>query len=103
MKCAAAIAAALGLLATEQKGRIDALIDAVGLRPRMDDLEVPAILDAMTRDKKVVAGRLSFILPTRIGEVVIRDDVPSRVVRQRVQSLITPPRARRSVRTRPLR
>ena len=101
MKCAAAIAAALDLLASEQKDQINALIDAVGPRPRMDDLDVPAILDAMTRDKKVVSGRLSFILPTRIGEVVIRDDVPSRVVRQRVQSLITPLPARRSARARP--
>ena len=103
MKCAADLAAALGLLAADQKDRIGALIDAVGPRPRLDDLDVSAILEAMTRDKKVVAGRLSFILPTGIGEVIIRDDVPPRLVRQRVQALVTPPRARRPARVRPTR
>jgi 3-dehydroquinate synthase len=103
MKCAADLAAALGLLAADQKDRIGALIDAVGPRPRLDDLDVSAILEAMTRDKKVVAGRLSFILPTGIGEVIIRDDLPSRLVRQRVQALVTPPRARRPARVRPTR
>jgi 3-dehydroquinate synthase len=103
MKCAADLAAALGLLAADQKDRIGALIDAVGPRPRLDDLDVSAILEAMTRDKKVVAGRLSFILPTGIGEVIIRDDVPPRLVRQRVQALVTPPRAGRPARVRPTR
>lgn len=103
MKCAADLAAALGLLAADQKDRIGALIDVVGPRPRLDDLDVSAILEAMTRDKKVVAGRLSFILPTGIGEVIIRDDVPPRLVRQRVQALVTPPRAGRPARVRPTR
>ena len=103
MKCAADLSAALGLLAADQKDRIGALIDAVGPRPRLDDLDVSAILEAMTRDKKVVAGRLSFILPTGIGEVIIRDDVPPRLVRQRVQALVTPPRAGRPARVRPTR
>jgi len=30
----------------------------------------------MTLDKKVAAGRLRLVLPTRLGEVVIRDDIP---------------------------
>ena len=34
------------------------------------------ILDRMRLDKKNAAGRLRFILPTRLGEVRLFDDVP---------------------------
>jgi 3-dehydroquinate synthetase len=34
----------------------------------------------MRLDKKVQKDRIRFILPTRIGEVVIRDDVPQSAV-----------------------
>jgi 3-dehydroquinate synthase len=36
----------------------------------------PRLLDVMRSDKKVAGDRLRFVLPTRIGEVIIRDDVP---------------------------
>jgi len=38
-------------------------------------------------DKKVKSGRVRFILPDRIGHVVIRDDVPESLVREAVESL----------------
>jgi len=41
-----------------------------------------AVLSAMTRDKKISKKRLRFILPTRMGEVVMRDDVPMELVRE---------------------
>jgi 3-dehydroquinate synthetase len=34
----------------------------------------------MFRDKKSEAGRLAFVLPVEIGRVVIRSDVPPRIV-----------------------
>lgn len=41
-----------------------------------DDVSVDAILEAAQRDKKTLAGRLRFVLATRLGEVRITDDVP---------------------------
>jgi 3-dehydroquinate synthetase len=35
----------------------------------------------MRRDKKADAGRMRFILPKRIGEVELIDDVPESLVR----------------------
>jgi 3-dehydroquinate synthase len=32
-------------------------------------------------DKKVKAGKVRFVLPTAIGSVVIRDDVPENLLR----------------------
>ena len=38
-------------------------------------------------DKKIAAGKLRFVLPDRIGHVVIRDDIPLDRVREAVESL----------------
>src|SRR5262249_59635100 len=38
-------------------------------------------LAVMRRDKKAAGGRLRFILPTRLGEVRLFDDVPEEQVR----------------------
>jgi 3-dehydroquinate synthetase len=35
----------------------------------------------MRNDKKAVAGRLRFVLPRRLGEVALFDDVPEEDVR----------------------
>jgi 3-dehydroquinate synthase len=47
-------------------------------------LDWPAdeLLSVMRSDKKNVAGRLRFVLPTRLGEVKLFDDVPEEQVRE---------------------
>ena len=44
-------------------------------------------MDAMYCDKKVRSGRIRFVLPERIGSVVVRDDVPPELVRSAIESL----------------
>lgn len=39
------------------------------------------LIAVMRRDKKAVGGKMRFILPTRIGEVKLFDDVPEALVR----------------------
>jgi 3-dehydroquinate synthase len=39
------------------------------------------MLEAMQHDKKVVAGRLHFVLPTTIGATSIVDDVSEKELR----------------------
>jgi 3-dehydroquinate synthase len=51
------------------------LIAKMGPLPPVGDLSVADALEAMRRDKKVVHGRLHFVLPTRPGEVAIANDV----------------------------
>jgi 3-dehydroquinate synthase len=50
-------------------------------------LKTSEVVDAMIFDKKVKAGRVRFVLPDRIGHVVIRDDVPAEIVTRAVASL----------------
>jgi 3-dehydroquinate synthase len=67
--------------------RIAASVDRLGPRPPLGDLPATAILAAVGRDKKVRDGRVPFVLPTRVGRVVICDDVSSSDVRDALRSL----------------
>jgi 3-dehydroquinate synthase len=46
----------------------------------MPKLESNAVLACLQGDKKVKAGKLRFVLPTGISQVVIRDDVPAELI-----------------------
>ena len=47
----------------------------MGPLPPVADLPVSELLQAVTRDKKVVAGKLHFVLPTSIGSTSVATDV----------------------------
>ena len=85
---AANLATAVGLLPASEAEMIRHQVDAIGRRPPIRDLEVGAIVEAMSHDKKVAHGRLQFILPVSIGEVVVRDDLPPALVRATIRDLL---------------
>jgi 3-dehydroquinate synthase len=49
--------------------------------PPIGDLTTAQILEAMQHDKKIVAGRLHFVLPTAIGATTIVDDVTAKEIK----------------------
>jgi 3-dehydroquinate synthase len=75
MLVAAELARARGALADLDSQALADLIAALGPLPSITDVSTAAILDAMQHDKKMVAGRLHFVLPTAIGATAIVDDV----------------------------
>jgi 3-dehydroquinate synthase len=77
MRVAAQIAATRGTLNPSAQRAIDEAILGFGPLPTVTDLSTGAMLHAMQRDKKVVAGRLHFVLPAAIGRYTIVDDVTS--------------------------
>ena len=81
MNCAARLATNLGMLSETDFQRQRALLKRAKLPIAFPtDLAPEALCDAMYLDKKTLGGKLRLILPTRIGEVVIRDDVDDRHV-----------------------
>ncbi|HYE18879.1 MAG TPA: 3-dehydroquinate synthase [Tepidisphaeraceae bacterium] len=84
---AADAAVRLNLLDEQSRRRIVALIDKAGLPTGGLTLDPAKVVDALVFDKKVRAGKVRFVLPDRVGHVVIRDDVPPDVVRAAVESL----------------
>jgi 3-dehydroquinate synthase len=66
---------------------VAAAVDHIGPRPPMSDLSAAAILAAVGRDKKAKAGKVPFILPTRVGDVVIHDDVTPAELRDTLRAM----------------
>jgi 3-dehydroquinate synthase len=75
MLVAAQLAVSRGALAERDRKALADLVASLGPLPPIADLSAPQILEAMHHDKKVVAGRLHFVLPTAIGATTIVDDV----------------------------
>ncbi len=76
MNCAAKLAVNLGMFSNEDYQRQRSLLKQADLPYSFPSYLSPeTICDSMYHDKKALSGKLRLILPTRIGEVVIRDDV----------------------------
>jgi 3-dehydroquinate synthase len=87
MVAASRLASDLHLLDEDSRRRIVKLIERAGLPVGKLGLDPQAVADAMAFDKKVRGGRIRFILPDRIGHVVIRDDVSAEAALAALQSL----------------
>jgi 3-dehydroquinate synthase len=82
MICASRLAERRGLIGADVTERQRRLLQTFTLPIAPQRWPVEDLLTTMRRDKKAVAGRLRFVLPTRLGEVALFDDVPEEDVRQ---------------------
>ena len=87
MVAASRLAMKLGMIDEASVRRIVNLIAAAGLPTGGMELDTAQVVEAMAFDKKVKSGKIRFVLPDRIGHVVVRDDVPLDQVREAVESL----------------
>jgi 3-dehydroquinate synthase len=67
------LAERLGWIPPEVTARVTNLIERFGLPTSASGLDHDALLDAMTRDKKNLKGKTRFVLPRKIGHVVLTD------------------------------
>jgi 3-dehydroquinate synthase len=80
------LSARLGLCSQEEPSRVRAHLAAMGMKVDIRDIpgDLPgseALLALMAQDKKVLDGKLRFILAHGIGQAFVADDVPSDAVR----------------------
>jgi 3-dehydroquinate synthase len=75
MLAAARISAMRGLLRADEETRLADLIRNMGALPKVGDLRASDALDVIARDKKVVNGRLHFVLARGLGATEIVADV----------------------------
>jgi 3-dehydroquinate synthase len=87
MLAASELAVTRGVLPEADRQALAAVITKMGPLPPIGDLSAAEILDATTRDKKVIAGRLHFVLPTAIGATTTVTDVTTEELRQAVTSI----------------
>lgn len=84
MACAADLAVRLKLFPPAARKRQTALLEKFRLPVSLAGLGIrrDAAMKSMMRDKKKRSGRLIFVLPVRIGKVVLKSDVPPALVRE---------------------
>ncbi len=80
MECAAHLAHQRGQITNDLVVRQTAVLSAFGLPLKIDPWPVEELIATMRNDKKAVAGQLRFILPKRLGEVALFDDVQEKEV-----------------------
>jgi 3-dehydroquinate synthase len=75
MLAAADLSVTRGVLAVKDRDALVSLVAQLGPLPSLADLSLSELLEAVRRDKKVVNGRLHFVLATSIGATTTVDDV----------------------------
>jgi 3-dehydroquinate synthase len=78
MLAAAHLSFSRGLMTSEDVSRLSTLVREMGPLPPVADLRASDALDVIGRDKKVVAGRLHFVLARGIGATEIVADVQTK-------------------------
>jgi 3-dehydroquinate synthase len=75
MLVAAEIAVTRGTMPSADRDALAAVITKMGPLPAVADVPVGEVLEAIGHDKKVVGGKLHFVLPTAIGSCEVVTDV----------------------------
>lgn len=81
MVAAGKIAVKLGMWTEEMAQRQENLLKKSALPVSLDNhLNLENIIETLQLDKKVKGGKVRFILPTKIGKVEIKEEIPSEVI-----------------------
>jgi 3-dehydroquinate synthase len=86
MQAAALIASRMGTLAQDAVERQTDLLRSLGL-PLTYRTDTDEVLGRLSLDKKRAGSRQRWILAERIGAAIVRDDVPTDIVREAVTSV----------------
>jgi 3-dehydroquinate synthase len=86
MLVACRMARDLKLISAENERRIEALIARAGLPVKISGLVLEAILSAQAFDKKFRGGKNRFILPRRIGRVVVKENISRKIIVKALKS-----------------
>ncbi len=78
----ASISCKLGIMGEDELERLRRLIGNMGLKTGIPVPDIDALIEAMKHDKKIAGGKVKFVLPKGIGDVLITDDVSENLVKQ---------------------
>ena len=82
MLAEARISNKLGVFDKDELLRLENVIGRAGLPTKIPDLDVEKMIQAMKHDKKILQGRVRFVLPKSIGDVFITDEVSPSLVEE---------------------
>ncbi len=88
MVAAGVLAECEGRFPAEQNRRLRSLLESLRLPVRSPHrLDTADILNRLYVDKKTASGKVRFVLPTRIGHVEWRDDIPQKTIEDVIELL----------------
>jgi 3-dehydroquinate synthase len=82
MVAAGEIARRKGVFEEEELVRLKGVIRAAGLPVEIPKMDAKKLIESMKHDKKIVGGRVRFVLPRTIGDVFITDEVDLSLVKE---------------------
>tara|TARA_B100001123_G_scaffold448650_1_gene610681 strand:- start:8201 stop:9295 length:1095 start_codon:yes stop_codon:yes gene_type:complete len=90
MLAASYIAMKRDLFSSENHAALFSLISQMGPLPSVSDLSISALLKAIHRDKKIIKGKLHMVLPIRLGETTIVNDLNETELREAIVTIGVP-------------
>jgi 3-dehydroquinate synthase len=88
MVAAGEIAVRLGLWDAASAERQRRLIQKARLPTQLPEIDIDQIVAALHIDKKVLSGKVRFVLPTQIGHVILSDQADADLIRQVLSSMV---------------
>ena len=82
MLAAARISNRLGMLDKNEVTRLRSVISRAGLPTEIPSLHLERLIQAIRHDKKILQGKIKFVLPKSIGNVSITDEVSPSLIEQ---------------------
>lgn len=89
MLAASFIACERGMISLEEYSKIEDVIGRFGLPTRLPaDIQIDKTIEQLSKDKKVMDNKVRFVLPIKIGETKIVDDVEKEIIFKSLERLI---------------
>jgi 3-dehydroquinate synthase len=93
MRAATHLAESLDMISPTGSAAIMEVLDSYGPIPNCDHIGRTELQVRLLRDKKTIQSRIHFVLPVRIGEVVVRSDVSIAAVQYAIDRALADCRA----------
>lgn len=88
MICASDLAYNLKVCSQKTLSRIESIISMVGLPIHIKNASLTKIMKTYLHDKKFISCKNRFVLPVRIGNVTIYEDVPEHIIKKVIKRRI---------------
>jgi 3-dehydroquinate synthase len=89
MRAAVHLGRLTGHISTEDGAEILAILETYGPIPPLDGIPVENLFARLAHDKKTVQGKVHFVLPVRIGEVMVVSGIEEKLVREAIEQALS--------------
>jgi 3-dehydroquinate synthase len=88
MRAATALAERTGYLASADRVAIERVIARYGPIPSLEGIQASRLAGRLAADKKTVQGKVHFVLPVRIGDVLVVSSIEDGLVLESIEAVL---------------